>query len=292
MNYVKHEKITLKGHHSLDEKWVQARIAEDPSVLGLGDLVLRDIERVQPKAGRLDLLLQEPETKRRYEVELQLGKTDESHIMRTLEYWDIERRRYPHYEHCAVIIAEDITSRFLNLISLFNGFIPLIAIQMSALKIGDALTLTFTTVVDELQLGLIDEDEEVKAVTDRSYWENKGTKATVAMADELLEIINRFAPGFSLKYNKFYIGLEKDNRPKNFATFDAQKKKVSLLLRCDVSDEISKELDDAELSHDYIRAEKKYRIQLFKNDLKKSEAVLEKLLRLAYQNSVGSIDED
>ena len=30
-----------------------------------------------------------------------------------------------------MIVAEDITSRFLNVISLFNGMIPLIAIQMS-----------------------------------------------------------------------------------------------------------------------------------------------------------------
>ena len=30
---------------------------------------------------------------------------DESHIIRTIEYWDIERRRYPQYEHVAVIVA-------------------------------------------------------------------------------------------------------------------------------------------------------------------------------------------
>lgn len=42
-------------------------------------------------------------------------------MIRTIEYWDIERKRYPQYEHCAVIIAEDITSRFLNVIQLFNG---------------------------------------------------------------------------------------------------------------------------------------------------------------------------
>lgn len=292
MNYVKHERITLKGHNSLDEKWVQSRIAENPSILGLGDLVLRDVERIQPKAGRLDLLLQEPESKRRYEVELQLGKTDESHIIRTLEYWDVERRRYPQYEHCAVIIAEDITSRFLNIISLFNGFIPLIAIQMSALKVEQSLILTFTTVIDELQLGLIEEDEEIKAVTDRSYWENKGTKATVTMADDLLGIINRFAPGFELKYNKFYIGLAKDGRPKNFAIFDAQKKKILLLLKCDLSDEVTKELDEAGLNHDYIRSDRRYRIHLFKNDLKQSDAALEKLLRRVYQSSIGPIDED
>jgi hypothetical protein len=72
--------------------WVQDLIANDPSILGLGDLVLRDRERVHPRAGRLDLLLQDTETKRRFEVELQLGSTDETHIIRTIEYWDIERK--------------------------------------------------------------------------------------------------------------------------------------------------------------------------------------------------------
>jgi hypothetical protein len=86
--------------------------------LGLGDLVLRDRERRQTKAGRLDLLLQDPNSYKRYEVELQLGPTDETHIIRCIEYWDIERKRYPQYEHCAVLVAEDITSRFLNVVSL------------------------------------------------------------------------------------------------------------------------------------------------------------------------------
>jgi hypothetical protein len=111
-NYVKPERIWLKTDATLSERWVQDRLAEDPSLLGLGDLVLRDRERIQPRAGRLDLLFQDPDTQRRYEVEIQLGATDEAHIIRAIEYWDIERRRYPQYDHCAVIVAEDITSRF------------------------------------------------------------------------------------------------------------------------------------------------------------------------------------
>src|SRR5215218_6175367 len=122
--YVKAQTITLATHAQFNERWVQDRIADDPSILGLGDLVLRDQERAQPRAGRLDLLLQDPETKRRYEVELQLGATDEAHIIRTIEYWDIERKRYPQYDHCAVLVAEDITSRFLNVIALLNGTVP------------------------------------------------------------------------------------------------------------------------------------------------------------------------
>ena len=179
-NYHKPIRIQLKDHPEFSEKWVQNLIADDPSILGIGDLVLRDVERPQPRAGRLDLLLQDPETKRRYEVEIQLGATDESHIIRTIEYWDIEKKRYPQYEHCAVLIAEDITSRFLNVISLFNGTMPLIAIQMQCFNVGGNMTLVFTKVMDELTRGNVDEDEDAEAApTDRAYWEKNATKTTV-----------------------------------------------------------------------------------------------------------------
>jgi len=106
MKYEKLSKLSIASHPELSERWVQERIAEDPSLLGLGDLILKDKERRQAGAGRLDLLLQEADSSRRYEVEIQLGKVDESHIIRTIEYWDIERKRYPQYEHTAVIVAE------------------------------------------------------------------------------------------------------------------------------------------------------------------------------------------
>src|SRR6267378_3720209 len=95
-NFVRAERMSLKLHPELNEKWVQGLIAKEPSILGLGDLVLRDKERMQPRAGRLDLLLEDPDpdAERRYEVEIQLGPTDEAHIIRTIEYWDIERKRY------------------------------------------------------------------------------------------------------------------------------------------------------------------------------------------------------
>jgi hypothetical protein len=77
---------SISTHPELTEKWVQDLIADDQSILGLGELELRQKERVQPRGGRLDLLLQDPDTKRRYENELQLGSTDEAHIIRTIEY--------------------------------------------------------------------------------------------------------------------------------------------------------------------------------------------------------------
>ena len=237
INLIKPEKIKLKDHPILNERWLQDIIARDPEILGLGDLILKDKERKQPRAGRLDILLQDAEINKRYEVEIQLGKTDESHIIRTIEYWDIERKRYPQYEHCAVIIAEEITSRFLNVISLFNGNIPLIAIQLTAYKNGDDYFLTFSTVLDEMNLGLVEEDEEVSAVTDRLYWENiKGAVKTVKIVDEVLSIITDILPGYELKYNKFYIGLAQNGSTDNFIIFRAKKSFMRMEIRLERSD--------------------------------------------------------
>ncbi len=220
-------------------------------------------------------------------MEVQLGKTDESHIIRTIEYWDIERKRYPQYDHCAVIVAEDITSRFLNVVSLFNGFIPLIVVQMNAVKFGEQISLVFTTVLDELALGLVDEDEEVQETTDRTYWlERRGTKATVSMADELLEIIKSFDEEVELKYNKFYIGLAKNGQPNNFVIFRPQKNSLRLEPRLQRTDEIEEELEAAGLDvMDYDKKWGRYRIRLSKGDIKKHSEFLTNLLRSAHENA-------
>jgi hypothetical protein len=194
--------VSMKGHLTLTEKWLQQRIAEDTTLLGLGDLVVKDVERRQPHAGRLDLLLTDLDGGTRYEVEIQLGLTDESHIIRTIEYWDIERRRYPQYEHVAVIAAEDITSRFLNVISLFNGFIPLIAIQIRALQVEGVLTLVSTKVIDVATLAT-DEEDDSGGATDRSFWEmTRASKETLGLTDRMLEIVRaKIDPNLTLKYN-------------------------------------------------------------------------------------------
>jgi hypothetical protein len=283
--FVKPVRVSLKLHAEYTEKWLEDQIAEDPSILGLGDLVLRDRQRLHPRAGRLDLLLQDPESKRRYEVELQLGATDEAHIIRTIEYWDIERKRYPQYEHCAVLVAEDITSRFLNVASLFNGTIPLIAIQMQAHRVGDHMTLIFTTVMDELTRGLIDEDEDAAAApTDRAYWEHKGTKATVSMADDLLGMAKSLDPALELKYNKFYIGLARNGQPFNFITFTPRNNNLLFEPRIDRSDDLETSMKTDGLDFlGYDNQWRRYRIRLNKQDVQKHEDFLKTMMKTAYE---------
>lgn len=219
----------------------------------------------------------------RYEVEIQLGSSDESHIIRTIEYWDVERKRYPQYDHYAVIVAEDITSRFLNVIGLFNGFIPLIALQMSALKFGDQISLVFTKVVDVLSLGLDDEQEEVQAATDRNFWETeRGTKETVALADEMLELIKTFAPQMELKYNKYYIGLAKEGQSDNFAIFFPKKSSFHTNIYLKSSPEIDQQLEAAGIDvMDYDKRGGAYRLRLTKGDIKQHSELLVRLLKMA-----------
>jgi hypothetical protein len=280
MKYTKLEPLSLKSHPELNELWVQDRIAEDPSILGLGDLVLKDRERSQPRAGRLDLLLQDAESTRRFEVEVQLGATDESHLIRTLEYWDIERKRYPQYEHTAVIVAENITSRFLNVISLFNGTIPLVAIQMSTFRIGsDSATLVFTKVLDQVTLGLVDEDEDSHEVTDRNFWETRGSKKSLSIADKLLGIAQQHDEKLDLKYNKFYIGLAVDGQPNNFITMRPKKSFLRLEPRLPNSDETQERFEAAGLDvMDYDVRWGRYRIRLKTEDLTKHKKILEEII--------------
>src|SRR3954471_23941689 len=87
---------------------------------------------------------------------------------------------YPQYEHVAVIVAEQITSRFLNVIQLFNGQIPLIALKMTAYKVEAGYALTFVKVIDERVLGLVDEDEPVAEPADRPSWETKASRPMLA----------------------------------------------------------------------------------------------------------------
>lgn len=281
--YVKPEIISLKGNPEYNEKWVQKIISDDPSILGLGDLFLKDNERNQPSGGRLDLLLYDPDGNQRYEVELQLGSSDPSHIIRTIEYWDYERRRYPQYEHCAVLVAEDITSRFLNVISLFNGFIPIIAIQMKAVKIGETISLIFTTVIDVLTLGTEEEDEGDPV--DRNYWKSKASEKILKLADELIELTRDFAPGYVLKYTKHYIGVSIHGVTQNFVSFIPRKKAVILHFRHDENENIQNKLDSTDLDVlNYDRHWKQYRIRLNRNDLKDNSELLKELMKMAYDS--------
>ena len=272
--------VNLKGHPTLNERWLQDRLTENPSLLGLGELEVRSSERRQPSGGRLDLLLQNIETSTRYEVEIQLGAVDESHIIRTIEYWDIERRRYPQYDHIAVIAAEDVTSRFLNVISLLNGAIPLMAIQIKGVEVNGAFTLIATRVLDLTTLGTEEEDEG--ETVDRASWEHKASRGSLRIMDGLTEIVNTIHSGMTPKYTKFYIGLASGGAAQNFVKFRPSKSYVLTEFKIPQEEELSNWLNESGLAIvPYETRYGNYRVRIRQSDLKDHRETLVDLITKA-----------
>ena len=284
MKYEKRSQVSMKNHEVLTEKWLQGKIVEDPSLLGFGDLRVAAREKSLPGRGRLDLLLIDDDKDIRYEVELQLGATDESHIIRTLEYWDIEKRRYPHSDHVAVIVAEDITARFFNVISLFNGFIPIVAIRVAAIDLGDNnVTLMFTTVLDHHVR--VTDDEESGIVADREYWEKASNPEIMTLMDDLMELIHRTDPSVRLNYTQQYIGLMNDRRATNYVTFVPKKKHLSVAIKLPQTESNESRIEDTGLKlHRYDKPYGQYWLVAQPGMSEDSSRLLQRLFRDGYEH--------
>ena len=296
MDYIESKKISLKNHSEFNEKWLQEKIAENPEILSLGENIeLRDSERHQSSNGRLDLLLEDSDSGKRYTVELQLGKCDPDHIIRVVEYWDLERKRYPDREHCAVIVAEDITSRFWNVINLFNRSIPLVAIQLEARQVGDKITLNFIKVLDSIEYGL--EDEETKSVpADRKYWEKKSNLEMLSLMDLMKNSLDQLFPNLELNYNRYYVGLKRNETSDNFVAFKPFKKYVDIHVRTNsLSEETISRLENEHgLVFDWKDKPRwgKYRIRVHsKKHLEEKQPAIEILFKEAggYKNSLTEV---
>jgi hypothetical protein len=210
LQFTRHERISLRASPDFNEMWLHDRIAEEPTILGLGELAMVQRERIQTHGGRLDLLLTDADSQTRFEVEVMLGATDPSHIIRCIEYWDEERRRFPAYDHIAVLVAEEVTSRFLHVMSLMAGSIPLIAIQLNALKVGEHIVLDFVKVLDQRMLREDDTSGDDGAPVDRAFWTEKAEPEQMKIADELLTVVNEIEPGaFELHFARSRITVRR-----------------------------------------------------------------------------------
>lgn len=192
--------IREAGH---DEYWLQKQIYDNPEILGLGDLESISKERQQASGGRLDMLLKDSTDDTMYEVEIQLGDTDESHIIRTIEYWDNEKRKWPKRTHYAVLVSESVTKRFFNVIHLFSHAIPIIAIQVNMLQHGDEKFLNFIKILDTYE-----EPEEPGGdeIYDEMFWRKKGSWV-VDVVNSFQEAVGDLFEEVSLRFVKNYISI-------------------------------------------------------------------------------------
>jgi len=158
-------------------------------------------------------------------------------------------------------------------------------LQMQALRVGGKTTLVFTKVIDELTRGLVDEDEEVdSAPADRAYWENRGSRVTVAAVDRLMEMVRSFAPFLQLKYNKHYIGIDRSGEAFNFLTFRPKRNFITMEIKLESSEEIDALIAGAGLDTlDYDAKWGSYRLRLTATDIANSSSLLGDLMKMAYE---------
>ena len=198
------EKLSIR-ECGFDEYWLQDQIFNNPTCLGLGELDAIDKERRQASGGRLDILLKNPEDDTMYEVEIMLGETDESHIIRTIEYWDNEKRKWPQRQHNAVLVAESITRRYFNVIQLLSHAIPVIAIQANIIEVNGIKSLNFVKVLDTYEE--IDDGTSLSNETyDEAYWVIKAQRV-IDFAKALQNIASDIVGETTRGYTKHYISL-------------------------------------------------------------------------------------
>ncbi|MBT3378417.1 MAG: hypothetical protein HN742_35200 [Lentisphaerae bacterium] len=233
-----------------DEYWLQDLIYKNPAHLGLGDLVPVNKEKKQVSGGRLDILLRDPaDNNAMYEVEVMLGETDPSHIIRAIEYWDNEKRKYPQRQHYCVLVAESFDRRYFNVIQILSLNVPMIAIQTDLLKVKDDLVLNFSKVLD---IYVEPEDEEESAPVDEKSWNTKSSWS-LKTAQKLFSILKADDPQTSINFTQSYISIVVENR--NSYMFDKRTKPNSMFW-FNVKDEekqeaIKKILDEKDVSYSF-----------------------------------------
>jgi len=257
----------------LDEYWLQEQIYENPTCLGLGDLESVAKEKQQSSGGKLDILLKNPEDDSMYEVEVMLGETDESHIVRTIEYWDNEKRKWPQRQHYAVLVAESITKRFFNVIHLFSHSIPIIAIQVNLIDSNNQKLLHFSKILDTYEEP--GDDPGPEEVHDEAYWRKKATW-TVDAANELFATIGDMFESPSLSYVQSYIAIRVSGN--NHFQFWKRRTPKSLFyfrISDDYAEEAAKLLDEQSVS--FIKTRKGIKFIVDKDFIKKHADLLRQI---------------
>ncbi len=115
-----------RGGANTEQSLVE-RINEDPTVLALGDL---DLKRASWRSRQISLLLESHAESVLFVVELQLGPTDDRHVIRVVERWLAERKRQTTSRCSAVLVAEEIAPRYMNILELISRAVPLMVLEM------------------------------------------------------------------------------------------------------------------------------------------------------------------
>lgn len=102
--------------------------------------------------------------------------------------------------------------------ALMSGSIPMVAIQINALRVHEHVVLDFVQVLDltELRSDDTQEDDSGGGRVERSYWDAKAGPTLMKVCEDVLAMVNQHASGpQEFNYLRGYIGLRSNGVVRN-----------------------------------------------------------------------------
>lgn len=196
------EILNLKKDAHFNESWLENTIFEHPEILRLGNIkIIARQKRQKDGIARVDLIAQS-DSNEVFVIELMLGLPDSSHIVRTLEYWLREKRRYATKSEVdvkAVLVAEQICeSRYKDVVGFLCEKMPLIVKEVACVRIDQIVTLHCTTVFDSTDDA---QEDPSQPPVSKETWEQQ-YPFTFEASKFVLEQVHLAEPTAKLKLNR------------------------------------------------------------------------------------------
>lgn len=284
LKFAESERINLATHPDFDEAWLESLIRERASLLGLGQLEVISAQKSHAHGGRLDLLLRDVKNQTNFVVELMLGTLDETHIVRTIEYWLRERAQKSNedYDHIAVLAAENVLgNRFVDVVRFLSRQMPLVLLEIHALKIGDQFTIQFAKVFDGRDTELNEVSTVVEAT--RDSWIENSSQESVLLAEQFFtEILKSIEPDITLTFKQQFLGLRVGNRVNNFVLFNPKRQFLRVRIIISKAEEFGERLKTNGIDV-FATTNGRLKFRLTASGYNSNKSLLSEICRSAYE---------
>ena len=173
------------------------------------------------------------------------------------------------------------------MIGLFAGSIPIVAIQLGALRVGDQIVLNFVKVLDQRELRADETHGPETEDVDRSTWEARVGPKIMKICDRVAEVANEAADTkLELKYKKGRVTLGAPGSFFNMLRFSPKKYFVRVRFSLSNSEAWVPRLTEAGV--DAELNEMRVLVRLVNSDFQQHETLLREIIHQAIKEKIES----